>query len=85
MDENLANRLGFTMLLLFFRDQERFSRRVSVPILTQRRLRREINEGLNIIEQWNSANDFIFFARHGEFTSNRREDHETSMLALHLL
>jgi TnpA family transposase len=24
-------------------------------------LRREINEGLNVIEQWNSANDFIFF------------------------
>jgi len=23
-------------------------------------LRREINEGLNIIESWNSANDFIF-------------------------
>ena len=48
-------------------------------------LRREINEGLNIIEQWNSANDFIFFARHGEMASNRREDHEISMLALHLL
>jgi hypothetical protein len=48
-------------------------------------LRREINEGLNVIEQWNSANDFIFFARHGEMVSNRREDHETSMLALHLL
>jgi TnpA family transposase len=48
-------------------------------------LRREINEGLNVIEQWNSANDFIFFARHGEFASNRREDHEISMLALHLL
>jgi len=48
-------------------------------------LRREINEGLNVIEQWNSANDFIFFARHGEMASNRREDHEISMLALHLL
>ncbi len=48
-------------------------------------LRRKINEGLNVIERWNSANDFIFFARHGEFTSNRREDHEISMLALHLL
>jgi len=32
-----------------------------------------------------SANDFIFFARRGEFASNRREDHEISMLALHLL
>jgi TnpA family transposase len=44
-------------------------------------LRREINEGWNVIEQWNSANDFIFFARHGEMVSNRREDHEISMLA----
>ena len=48
-------------------------------------LRREINEGLNVVEQWNSANDFIFFARQGEFASNRREDHEISMLSLHLL
>ena len=48
-------------------------------------LRREINEGLNVIEQWNSANDFIFFARQGEMVTNRREDQEISMLALHLL
>jgi TnpA family transposase len=48
-------------------------------------LRREINEGLNVVEQWNSANDFIFFARRGEMVSNRREDHEVSMLSLHLL
>jgi hypothetical protein len=48
-------------------------------------LRREVNEGLNVVEQWNSANDFIFFARRGEMVSNRREDHEISMLALHLL
>ena len=48
-------------------------------------LRREINEGLNVIEQWNGATDFVFFARKGELTSNRREDHEVSMLSLHLL
>jgi TnpA family transposase len=24
-------------------------------------LRREIQEGLNVIEQWSSANDFVFF------------------------
>ena len=48
-------------------------------------LRREINEGLNVVEHWNSANDFIFFARRCELVSNRREDHEISMLALHLL
>jgi TnpA family transposase len=48
-------------------------------------LRREINEGLNVIEQWNGATDFVFFARRGELVSNRGEDHEVSMLALHLL
>ena len=29
--------------------------------------------------------NFVFFARRGELTSNRREDHEVSMLSLHLL
>jgi TnpA family transposase len=29
-------------------------------------LRREIHKGLNVIEQWNDANDFVFFARRGE-------------------
>ena len=48
-------------------------------------LRREINEGLNVVEQWNGATDFVFFARRGEMVSNRREDHEISMLALHLI
>jgi TnpA family transposase len=48
-------------------------------------LRREIHEGLNVIEQWNGANDFIFFGRKGDFTSNRKDDQEESMLALHLL
>jgi TnpA family transposase len=48
-------------------------------------LRREINEGLNVIEQWNGANYFVFFARRGELVSNQSEDHEVSMLALHLL
>ncbi|MBV8174871.1 MAG: Tn3 family transposase [Verrucomicrobia bacterium] len=48
-------------------------------------LRREIHEGLNVVEQWNGANDFVFFARRGELVSNRTEDHELSMLALHLL
>src|SRR5258708_13443215 len=29
--------------------------------------------------------DFVFSARRGKLASNRREDHEVSMLALHLL
>lgn len=48
-------------------------------------LRREINEGLNVVEQWNGATDFVFFARRGAMASNRHEDHEISMLALHLI
>jgi TnpA family transposase len=48
-------------------------------------LRREIHEGLNVIENWNSANSFIHYGKGGEFTSNRMDDQEISMLALHLL
>ncbi len=43
------------------------------------------NEGLNVTEQWNGANDFVFFAKRGDLASNRHEDHEVSMLSLHLL
>lgn len=48
-------------------------------------LRREIHEGLNVVETWNSANGFIFFGRGGEIASNRRDDQEVSVAALHLL
>jgi TnpA family transposase len=36
-------------------------------------LRREINEGLNVVENWNSANNFILYGKGGEFATNRRE------------
>jgi urease gamma subunit len=53
--------------------------------LRLRELRREIHEGLNVVENWNSANDFILFGKGGEIAANRREDQELSMLTLHLL
>ena len=48
-------------------------------------LRREIHEGLNIVENWNSANSFIFYGRSSEFASNHRSEQVLSMLSLHLL
>lgn len=48
-------------------------------------LRQEIHEGLNVVETWNSANGFIFFGKGGEVASNRLDDQEVSVHALHLL
>jgi len=48
-------------------------------------LRREIHEGLNVVENWNSANSFIFFGKGGEVATNRLEEQELSVLCLHLL
>jgi TnpA family transposase len=48
-------------------------------------LRREIHEGLNVVENWNSANDFIFYGERGIFATNQVEDQELAVLSLHLL
>jgi TnpA family transposase len=48
-------------------------------------LRREIHDGLNVVENWNSANGFIFYGDRDEFTTNQVEDQELAVLALHLL
>lgn len=48
-------------------------------------LRREIHEGLNVVESSNSVNDFILYGKSGEISTNRREDQELTMLCLHLL
>jgi TnpA family transposase len=53
--------------------------------LRLRALRREIHKGLKVVENWNSANDFILFGKGGDIATNRREDQEVTMLALHLL
>ena len=48
-------------------------------------LRREVNEGLNVAENWNSANDFILFGKKGEIGTNKQHDMEISLLCLHLI
>ena len=47
--------------------------------------RREIHEGLNVVENWNSANAFVFFGKGGEIATNQVRDQEIAAHALHLL
>uniref|UniRef100_UPI0039C704D0 Tn3 family transposase n=1 Tax=Scytonema sp. PCC 10023 TaxID=1680591 RepID=UPI0039C704D0 len=48
-------------------------------------MRREINEGLNVVENWNSTNGFIFYGKSGEIATNQRSEQEIAVLSLHLL
>jgi TnpA family transposase len=48
-------------------------------------LRHEVQEGLNVLEDWNSTNGFILYGKQGEIASNRLVQQEISMLCLHLL
>jgi TnpA family transposase len=53
--------------------------------LSSEALRQEIQEGLNVVENWNGANGFIFYGKGGEIATNRLEDQELAVLSLHLL
>jgi TnpA family transposase len=53
--------------------------------LASESLRREIQEGLNVVENWNSANSFIFYGKNGEISTNQLAEQELSVLCLHLL
>jgi hypothetical protein len=41
--------------------------------------------GLNVVESWNRVNAVIFFGKSGEFATNRRDQQELGMVALHIL
>jgi TnpA family transposase len=44
----------------------------------------EIHEGLNVVENWDSAHGFCF-GKGGEMATSRIDEQEVSALALHLL
>jgi TnpA family transposase len=48
-------------------------------------LRHEVEAGLNVVERWNEANDFLCYGRQGVFATNNREQQEITTLALQLL
>jgi TnpA family transposase len=48
-------------------------------------VRREVHEGLQVVENWNSANQFIFYGKGGEIATNRRADQELAVLCMALV
>lgn len=57
----------------------------SCNYLRIKEIRIEVEEALNVIENWNSGNNFIFFGRRGVISSNDPVEQEMSILALQLL
>lgn len=48
--------------------------------LASKELRREINSGLLVLENWNSGNDVVFYGKNRDLTGPDRETTEASIL-----
>jgi TnpA family transposase len=53
--------------------------------LSSLELRHEVEAGLNVVERWNEASDFLCYGRQGVFATNSREQQEITTLCLQLL
>src|SRR6202047_1462444 len=59
--------------------------RLKRDYLSSRETQYEVNDGLQVVENWNSTNEFICYGRHGEMATNSREQQEATTLSLQLL
>jgi len=48
-------------------------------------VRRAVHAGLQVVENWNSANSFIHYGKGGEIATNRLDDQEVAVLCLALV
>ncbi len=48
-------------------------------------VRIEVHAGLNVVENWHSGGDFIFYGKGGEIQKNQPQEQEIAILSLHLL
>ena len=53
--------------------------------LASEEVRQEVQGGLQVVENWNSANGVVFYGKEGDLAGPDKEHQEVSMLALHLL
>lgn len=54
-------------------------------LVIDRKLQRDTNSGLNMVESWNGGNDIVFHGNRGRLTSNRQDERELSVLCLRIL
>ncbi|MFF1918661.1 Tn3 family transposase [Streptomyces sp. NPDC058239] len=60
-------------------------RRKRGPVKGGVQVRQGIHEGLQVVENWNSANKDLFYGKDGDLAGADKESQEVSMLALYLL
>jgi len=48
-------------------------------------VRIEVHAGQNVVENWHSGSDFIFYGKGGEIQKNQPQEQEIAILSLHLL
>jgi TnpA family transposase len=53
--------------------------------LRDRDLQRDTEGALNVVEDWNQANEIICYGKRGEIATNQRDEQELVVICLHIL